>query len=984
MDENTSQELIEAMNRLTDALGSAGASANSFGGAAKAAAGEAEEARKAQAAARKKQKEEEEKALANFKAALTAAGGSVVSFGKALTTVDAKFSSLGDGMDKAGDAALELGKNFGVLGTAVGLAVKAITSVATASFKQADAALEAKDSLTKLGGVGVGTGEQIIKMANASGISSKNLNALVKPIQSLSGSFQILGNTVGEGQQAFMKITQVSKEQRAEFGRLGFSQEQLIQSQADYIKLQALSGKNIQSQAKDADKLRASSLEYTKNLLELAAITGQDLEGAKKAKEFAANQYAEVLRTRQEDDKVRELEKKMASTKNEQERKAIEEEIAQTKFRQQSRKDLVASAKNVIGEKEAAALAQAVATGMIGPGMEGLITKGIDPIALKMKLDSAKTEAERKSIIDKELKSMVDKTGQAVKSFGKTASFMDSATQDALGVGIDAVKQTGQFAGKDFEEARKTAAAAIKKQGEAGADPMADAREQLRATQVALATGLDDLLLKVNPLKLAFGGLATATGGLILAIGAASKALKGLAGTGGSGIGAGAAKMGTGILKGGGLAIAGAAGEMAGDYLKEKGHEKAGTAVGVAGQAAGWAGTGAMLGSVVPGLGTAVGAGIGGAAGLLKGLYDNREALLGNTKATKENSQETKETEKASDTKSPAAPAAGPAAPAAKPAGAPRPAAPAPAAPARPAAAPARPAASSGGGAGGGGAGSGSASAAAPRDSGDASKTPAPGADELPKVRKASGGSMSEQEAKAMTMKHEGVRLEPYKDSLGLWTVGVGHLIGNGKTLPPEWNRKFSQEEIMALYDKDYEEHKKAAQSNVPGFGKFDSLGQAALVDLTFNMGPNWSKKFPNTSKKLGMGDAEGAAAGLMDSAWFGQVKSRGPTIVEMVRNSKVSARDGGIASGPDSGYPATLHGKEMITPITPNSIIEKLAKTSMTGEITGSKTHDSSEVIATSVAKMTGNLSERLDKIASLLEVSHHTQEKTLRAVRS
>ena len=37
-----------------------------------------------------------------------------------------------------------------------------------------------------------------------------------------------------------------------------------------------------------------------------------------------------------------------------------------------------------------------------------------------------------------------------------------------------------------------------------------------------------------------------------------------------------------------------------------------------------------------------------------------------------------------------------------------------------------------------------------------------------------------------MLMHHEGVRCKPYQDCIGLWTVGVGHLIG--KTLPPEWD----------------------------------------------------------------------------------------------------------------------------------------------------------------------------------------------------
>ena len=142
-------------------------------------------------------------------------------------------------------------------------------------------------------------------------------------------------------------------------------------------------------------------------------------------------------------------------------------------------------------------------------------------------------------------------------------------------------------------------------------------------------------------------------------------------------------------------------------------------------------------------------------------------------------------------------------------------------------------------------------------------------------------GSLNDE--KQMIIAHEGIRYTPYKDSLGLWTVGVGHLIGNGKTLPPEMNREFSHDEVMAMFDKDYDHHRKAAES-IPGFNKFNATGQAALTDLTFNMGPAWSRGWPNTRKAIGEGNTEGAASGLENSKWYGQVGGRAATIVSMVR----------------------------------------------------------------------------------------------------
>ena len=50
---------------------------------------------------------------------------------------------------------------------------------------------------------------------------------------------------------------------------------------------------------------------------------------------------------------------------------------------------------------------------------------------------------------------------------------------------------------------------------------------------------------------------------------------------------------------------------------------------------------------------------------------------------------------------------------------------------------------------------------------------------------------------------HEGIRNRPYRCPAGLWTVGVGHLIGDGKSLPESWNRTFTEDEVNALLRSD-------------------------------------------------------------------------------------------------------------------------------------------------------------------------------------
>lgn len=128
-------------------------------------------------------------------------------------------------------------------------------------------------------------------------------------------------------------------------------------------------------------------------------------------------------------------------------------------------------------------------------------------------------------------------------------------------------------------------------------------------------------------------------------------------------------------------------------------------------------------------------------------------------------------------------------------------------------------------------------------------------------------------DVKKMIIQHEGVRLEPYKDKLGLWTVGVGHLIGDGRSLPDSWNRRFSKEEVYALFDQDFERHKKAAM-NIPNFSRLGQKAQAALIDLTFNMGPGWFNRWPKLVQAMRDFDIRSVIDNLRNSKWAQQVQA--------------------------------------------------------------------------------------------------------------
>ena len=83
---------------------------------------------------------------------------------------------------------------------------------------------------------------------------------------------------------------------------------------------------------------------------------------------------------------------------------------------------------------------------------------------------------------------------------------------------------------------------------------------------------------------------------------------------------------------------------------------------------------------------------------------------------------------------------------------------------------------------------------------------------------------------------HEGVRNRPYRDVVGLWTVGVGHLIGDGKSLPESWNRLFTTEEVDGILKSDLRRFELGITKMLPNVplrqNEFDSL-----VSFAFNVG---------------------------------------------------------------------------------------------------------------------------------------------------
>ena len=112
-----------------------------------------------------------------------------------------------------------------------------------------------------------------------------------------------------------------------------------------------------------------------------------------------------------------------------------------------------------------------------------------------------------------------------------------------------------------------------------------------------------------------------------------------------------------------------------------------------------------------------------------------------------------------------------------------------------------------------------------------------------------------------MLAHHEGIRQKPYRCPAGLWTVGVGHLIGDGKSLPDSWNKTFSLEEVYDILAKDVVRFERGVNKyiTVPlRQNEFD-----ALVSFSFNLGLGVLQR-STLRQAINRGDKEAAMVSLL------------------------------------------------------------------------------------------------------------------------
>ena len=135
----------------------------------------------------------------------------------------------------------------------------------------------------------------------------------------------------------------------------------------------------------------------------------------------------------------------------------------------------------------------------------------------------------------------------------------------------------------------------------------------------------------------------------------------------------------------------------------------------------------------------------------------------------------------------------------------------------------------------------------------------------------------------------EGLRLTAYKDSLGYWTIGVGHLLGSRARMTD-----ISIDEAEALLIGDVEEAVALVDDlfqAVTFLKYFRGARYRALVNMAFNLGSKL-RQFKNFRAAVLKEDWTRASAEMLNSLWAKQVGVRAKRLAYMIEHNSTQSED--------------------------------------------------------------------------------------------
>jgi lysozyme len=112
---------------------------------------------------------------------------------------------------------------------------------------------------------------------------------------------------------------------------------------------------------------------------------------------------------------------------------------------------------------------------------------------------------------------------------------------------------------------------------------------------------------------------------------------------------------------------------------------------------------------------------------------------------------------------------------------------------------------------------------------------------------------------RSQLIRHEGLRLKPYRDLYGNLTIGVGRNLDS---------RGISRDESLFLLKNDIDEVVNSLEVNLPWVDQLSEDHFLVLVNMAFQMGIVGLLRFKNFLSYLESGDFVKAGDAMLDSKW--------------------------------------------------------------------------------------------------------------------
>ena len=359
--------------------------------------------------------------------------GAAIDYTKAMFSATEGTGKYAGAVSAAGNAAWEVGKNFGILGIAAGGLIKIFGDVAAASLKQNDALMRAYRDFADAGDLS-GSFESVITNLNRIGLTSEQADDFRKVLDRVNPSLTSFGGGVSFGLKKYVSAVEgmigVNNETELRMSKLGYSVQAMRESVAGYMKIQSTLGL---SQTATTQSIQSGSEKYMVTLRELQELTGLSRDAAAKNVEQQLANYNWAV-------KLRELEIEDAKDGGDRAKSAMEfMGVGLDRYGQEAFAGMVSLAVNGGQAVDAAgAQFQQASRGEFMPALEGVIL-GVKKGGLSVdqglhKLNDGILETGRIH-------------GQTIKVMGDDAKSFTGGTQVQLGAMKYDMKSLGDAAG---------------------------------------------------------------------------------------------------------------------------------------------------------------------------------------------------------------------------------------------------------------------------------------------------------------------------------------------------------------------------------------------------------------------------------------------------------------------------------------------------------------------------------------------------------